>query len=41
MANRICAVCRFYHPYGNGTGYCSARIKDVRHYGSCVDFEEN
>ena len=40
MANKYCAVCRFYNPYGDGTGYCSIKSGTVRHYGKCVDFEE-
>ena len=41
MANKFCALCRFYSPHGDGTGYCCIKGGSVRHYGSCVDFEES
>lgn len=41
MACKICATCRFYRPYGDGTGYCSMKDKRVKHESTCADYEED
>ncbi len=41
MAQSNCANCRFYHPYGNGKGYCSRQGSDVKHGNSCSEYEED
>lgn len=41
MAQAKCATCRFYHPNGDGTGYCSYQDDNVRHNGSCSDYQED
>lgn len=40
MAQDICAICRFYNPKGDGTGYCSLLDKKVKHNGKCSEYEE-